>query len=223
AGKHEMNVTLLDEVLDGSSCGASLHVVLWVPTAAFLEVVDSIVDGHQEVSFSCGGWPIVIAPKRRLVIVGATHLAHELTRACKAADFFVIVVDPRRDFATDARNPFADQLIIDWPDDALGALLPHCEACVILAHDGKIEIPALVRALRSTVPYIGVLGSKRSQRARLVELGKRGFTTEDFKRLHGPAGLDIGGLDAGQIACSILAEVLCVLNGRNGRPLTSNS
>ncbi|HVA33784.1 MAG TPA: XdhC family protein, partial [Candidatus Baltobacteraceae bacterium] len=69
-----LTFSLTDELLDGSSCGASLDVVVWLPDASFADVADRIVTGDETVIFTCGERTVTIGPRRRAVVVGATDL-----------------------------------------------------------------------------------------------------------------------------------------------------
>ena len=93
----------------------------------------------------------------------------------------------------------------------------------MLAHDAKIDLPALGAALDSPVSYIGALGSRRSQRALRDALAELGYGEAQLERLHGPAGLDLGAVTGAQVACSILAEILSTLNACTARPLRETS
>jgi xanthine dehydrogenase accessory factor len=208
-----------DELLDGAACGASLTVAVWVPDSAFLPIAEAIVCGRESVRFSCAGHLVTLPRKRSLTIVGATALAAALTDLAAAADFFVSVVDPRAPFATWRRHPNADRLLVAWPQDVLKEDLEHTDAIVAMAHDVKIDLPALRCALESNVPYVGALGSRRAQRARQKTLLKEGYRESALARIHGPAGLDLGGATESEVACSIFAEILCALNARSGASL----
>jgi|HubBroStandDraft_6_1064221.scaffolds.fasta_scaffold29611_5 xanthine dehydrogenase accessory factor len=210
-----------DELLDGSSCGALLTVAIWLPDPSFAVVADRIVAGDEPVDFSCGSHVIRIERKRTLVLVGATDLAAHLTRAANASDFSVTIVDPRPAFATTKRHSDVRRVLVAWPDEVLPALLRDAEAIVVVAHDAKIDLPALRCALQSDVAYIGLLGSRRSQSARGKSLQELGYSANTLARIHGPAGLDVGAISNAQVACSILAEILSVLNNRSAAPLRS--
>ena len=82
---------------------------------------------------------------------------------------------------------------------------------VTLTHDPKLDDPALAAALRSEAFYVGALGSRKTQAARRERLGELGFSGADLDRVHGPAGLAIGAISPGEIAASILAEVVAAL------------
>jgi len=149
----------------------------------------------------------------RVVIVGAVHIAQALAPMVQLAGYDVVVVDPRRSFATEARFR-GITLSTDWPDEALQKLgLDRRTAVVTMTHDPKIDDPALVAALRSEVFYIGALGSKKTQAARRERLGKLGFDEAAQARVHGPVGLPIGAVSTAEIAVSILSEVVACLRG----------
>jgi xanthine dehydrogenase accessory factor len=210
-----------DELLDGSSCGAALTVAIWLPDPRFAVVADRIAAGEEPAEFSCGSHLIRIERRRRLVLVGATDFAAHLTQAANASDFSVTIVDPRPAFATTKRQPDARRVLVAWPDEVLPSLLRDAAAVVVVAHDAKIDLPALRCALQSEVAYIGLLGSRRSQSVRGKSLEELGYSANTLARIHGPAGLDVGATTNAQVACSILAEILSVLNDRSAAPLRS--
>ena len=145
----------------------------------------------------------------RLIIVGAAHISQSLAPMATTAGFEVIVIDPRRAFATAERFPGVT-LIHAWPDEALKQLkLDGMSAVVTLSHDPKLDDPALIAALKSPVFYIGALGSKRTHAKRIVRLTEAGLG-DQVGRIHAPVGLDLGGRAPAEVAVSILAEVIRV-------------
>jgi xanthine dehydrogenase accessory factor len=133
------------------------------------------------------------------------------------AGYEVIVVDPRRAFATSERFPGLT-LRHDWPDEALDAIrLDARSAVVTLTHDPKLDDPALDRALRSQAFYIGSLGSKKTHAARLQRLSEAGFDESALARIHGPAGLAIGAKSPAEIAVSVLAQLTAARHGQPTR------
>ena len=150
-------------------------------------------------------------PPLDLVIVGAAHIAQLLAEMARLAGYGVRVIDPRTSFATPERFP-GTTLSHDWPDDALTkAPLGPRSALVALTHDPKVDDPALIAALKSRCFYIGALGSKKNQAARLARLKEQGFDDNELARIHGPVGLNIGAKSPAEIAISILAEITNVL------------
>lgn len=148
------------------------------------------------------------APPLRLIITGAVHVAQALIPMAQIAGHDVVLIDPRGAFATKDRFPGVT-LYKDYPDEVLPQVgIDHRTAIVTLAHDPKIDDPALEAGLGSDAYYIGALGSARTQAERLGRLSKRGFDLGALKRIHGPVGLDIGSVGPAEIAVSILAELV---------------
>ena len=144
----------------------------------------------------------------RMLIVGAVHISQALAPMAEAAGFGVTIIDPRGSFATDTRFPNIN-LVDEWPDDAMKVLEPDARTAVVtLTHDPKLDDPALEIALKSNAFYIGSLGSRRTHASRLERLTELGFGQEDFARIKGPIGLDIGATSPAEIAVSVLAQII---------------
>ena len=154
----------------------------------------------------------VFTPPKRLVVVGAVHIAQALAPMAALTGYAVTIIDPRSAFAMDWRFPGVT-LTHDWPDEALEALRPDRRTAVItLTHDPKLDDPALKLALQSDAFYIGALGSTRTNAKRLERLGADGISEVELARIHGPVGLDIGAISPAEIAIAILAEMTNALN-----------
>jgi xanthine dehydrogenase accessory factor len=155
-------------------------------------------------------------PPLRLIVVGAVHIAQALVPFATQCGFAVVVVDPRRSFASDERFPNVT-VSNAWPDEALDELKPDTRTAVVtLTHDPKLDDPALDRALKSPAFYIGSLGSRRTHAARLKRLRELGHGENALSRIQGPVGLNIEAVTAPEIALSIIAELVAV---RRGAPL----
>jgi xanthine dehydrogenase accessory factor len=174
--------------------------------------------GDQEATVFVEAFPAPL----RLFIVGATHTAMPLCRMAKVLGFRVTVIDARGTFATRERFPDAEEVRRAWPHEVLAevALDAHSHV-VILTHDFKFDLPALAQALRSEACYIGVMGSRRTHAQRMEELRDQGFGAADLARIRAPIGLDIGACSPEEIAVAILAEMLAVRHGRDGRSLAA--
>jgi xanthine dehydrogenase accessory factor len=156
----------------------------------------------------------------RLVVVGATDTAEALCRAAGSLGWRTFVVDPRPGLVTRERLPSPDELTVAWPDELeLGA----DSAVVVLTHEERLDVPALIAALGSDAFYVGAIGSRRTQEKRRERLLEAGLTEEQLERLSGPAGLDLGADTPAETAVSILAEVLAVRAGRTGGRLVERS
>ena len=153
------------------------------------------------------------APRIRLILVGAVHVAQALAPLAATLGMAVTVVDPRSGFATAERFPGV-ALLDQWPDDALAELaLDRHSAVVTLSHEARLDDPALDAALSGPAFYVGALGSRRTQAARRQRLAQRGYDEAALARLHGPVGLAIGAVGPEEIALSIIAEIVAVRRG----------
>ena len=168
---------------------------------------------------TCDVFIEVFQPPPRLIVVGAVHIAIPLVTFAKEMGFHTTVVDARSAFATPERFAHVDQLILQWPDDALAELALD-EGCyvAVLSHDDKLDVPALKVALDSRARYIGALGSRKTMAGRADKLREMGMNDEQLARVHNPIGLNLGGRRPEEIALAIIAEIVAVRNGQ-----TSNS
>ncbi|MEU1303707.1 XdhC family protein [Streptomyces shenzhenensis] len=157
----------------------------------------------------------------RILIFGAIDFAAALSEAGHYLGYRVTVCDARPVFATRARFPYADDLIVEWPH----RYLEHTEvdtrsAICVLTHDTKFDIPLLQRALGLPVGYVGAMGSRRTHEQRLALLRDAAVPQTQLTRLHSPIGLDLGARTPQETAISIVAEILAHTNRATGLPLS---
>ncbi len=221
---------VLFTVVEGPSAGAKRLVVEGgeelgddLPDAAIGQFDELIRRGRNSLLELDDGSKVFAewyGPPPRLVVYGAVDTAESLCRAAKLLGWTTIVADARQKFATAERLPSADELIVEWPEEALDRVEPdHQTAVVVLTHDDKFDEPALKRALETEAFYIGALGSRRNQERRRERLLEAGVSQQAIDRISGPCGLDIGADSQPETALSILAEILAVRAGRDGGPL----
>ena len=159
------------------------------------------------------------APPPRLVIFGAVDFTAALVRVAKVLGYRVTVCDAREVFATRARFPLADEVVVDWPNRFLDSLRPELgprDAVCVLTHDLKFDIPAIVAALSTEVGYLGAMGSRRTTEERTERLRAEGITDAELARIMAPIGLDIGARTPEETAVAICAEIIAQ---RTGRPV----
>ncbi len=179
--------------------------------AAIVSTARRAMEVGKSETVDIGGQKIflnVYVPPPRLIIVGAVHIAQSLAPMATMLEFDVTVVDPRGAWATAQRFPGVN-VIQDWADEAFQAMgLDVSTAVVTLTHDPKLDDPALEAALKSDVFYVGALGSRRTHAKRKERLAEAGITDEQFARIHGPIGLNIGARSPAEIAVSILGKII---------------
>lgn len=160
-------------------------------------------------------------PPPRMLVFGAIDFAAALVRAGTFLGYRVTVCDARPVFATAARFPEADEVVVDWPHRYLATQdLDARTAVCVLTHDDKFDVPLLERALRLPVAYVGAMGSRRTHERRLERLREAGLGEAELARLRSPIGLDLGARTPEETALSIAAEIVAVRRGGPGGPLT---
>lgn len=160
----------------------------------------------------------------RLLVFGAVDIAESLCRAANELGWQTVVADPRAKFATRDRIASADELLVEWPEEVLAQVEPdERTAVIVLTHEERFDLPALLGALRSGAFYVGAIGSRRTQESRRERLLGEGLSEAECDRLSGPTGLDLGAETPAETAVSILAEILAVRAGRSGGRLRDAS
>jgi xanthine dehydrogenase accessory factor len=154
-------------------------------------------------------------PPPQMIIFGAVDFSAALLRVAKVLGYRVTVCDARPTFATRARFPTADEVVVEWPNrflDRIGTTLTSRDAVCVLSHDIKFDLPAIVSALSTEVGYIGAMGSRRTNRERTAHLLEAGVDEAALARVHAPIGLDIGARTPEETAVSVCAEIIAARN-----------
>jgi xanthine dehydrogenase accessory factor len=165
------------------------------------------------------------APRPRMLVFGAIDFAAALAQQGSFLGYRVTVCDARPVFATPARFPAAEHVVVDWPhrylaaQDKAGAIDERTAICV-LTHDPKFDVPVLEVALRlPDVAYVGAMGSRRTHDDRMQRLRAAGLTDAELSRLSSPIGLDLGARTPEETAVSIAADIIARRWGGGGRRL----
>ncbi|GAA3293856.1 XdhC family protein [Streptomyces cinereospinus] len=160
-------------------------------------------------------------PAPRMIVFGAIDLASALVRVGKFLGHHVTVCDARPVFATRARFPEADEIVVEWPHTYLERTgVDGRTVLCVLTHDAKFDVPLLKLALRLPVAYVGAMGSRRTHLDRDRRLREAGVSDLELARLRSPIGLDLGARTPEETALSIAAEIVAARRGGSGAPLT---
>jgi xanthine/CO dehydrogenase XdhC/CoxF family maturation factor len=133
------------------------------------------------------------------------------------------------------RNPIAEAIasiggttgreviVLDQDDGGQGVAaiaglpLREGDAVVLCDHDAPDAPQVLRDALASPAAYVAMMASRRRAEGVLAELRDEGVA--GLEKLHLPAGLNIGGKAPGEIALSVVAEIVAESYGRPGGPM----
>ncbi|MFE6802342.1 XdhC family protein [Streptomyces sp. NPDC057696] len=160
-------------------------------------------------------------PPPRMIVFGAIDFAAALVRIGKFLGYHVTVCDARPVFATPARFPDADDIVVEWPHKYLERTRTDGRTVLcVLTHDAKFDVPLLQLALRLPVAYVGAMGSRRTHLDRNERLRDVGVTELELARLRSPIGLDLGARTPEETALSIASEIVANRRGGSGVALT---
>jgi len=169
------------------------------------------------------------APRPRMLVFGAIDFAAALAQQGSFLGYRVTVCDARALFATRARFPMADHVVVDWPHRYLAAeaeanAVDASTVICVLTHDPKFDVPVLEVALRLPhVGYVGAMGSRRTHEDRVSRLRAAGLTDAELSRLSSPIGLDLGARTPEETAVSIAGDIIARRWGGGGRPLAETA
>lgn len=163
-----------------------------------------------------------VPPALSLLIFGAGNDAIPLVQMASVLGWQIAIIDGRNNYATAARFPRADNVLVAKPEEAVKQLsFDENTVAVLMTHNYNYDIAMLKHLLPLGLPYIGTLGPKSKLQRMMDELEEGGntFSQEEAQSVYGPTGLDIGAETAEEIALSILSEIKMVMSKRNGSSL----
>lgn len=151
-----------------------------------------------------------IVRPRSIVVAGATPVAGALARLARAMRYDVVRVvdaDECRDIEADAAEVGASVATLESLEAVLKDAVGNGGDCAaVVASQGHYDEPALETMLKSGVPYVGLVASRK--RGATVRAWLEEGHVPGVERLRNPAGLDLGGRTAEEVALSILGEVV---------------
>jgi len=149
-------------------------------------------------------------PLRRLVVFGYTPVADALARLAETLEYDVVRVvadEELRDMTGSLGVRVialrdVPEFLAALPDDARDALV------AIVASQGHYDEAALEMLLAQRLAFVGLLASRRRARTVFGVLAQQGIGAERLETVHTPVGLDIGARSPGEVAVSVIAEII---------------
>lgn len=154
-----------------------------------------------------------ISGGKKLVICGAGHVSLCVIRLGVMLGYEVTVIEDREEYAAKAREAGAGQVICKPFREALDRIEGDLStAFVIMTREHAHDVECLRRILKKSFAYAGMMGSRgRTDQVR-KQLLEEGFEPEKVRTVHMPIGLPIGSRTPEEIAVSVTAELISVLN-----------
>lgn len=159
-------------------------------------------------------WCDYIPLPTQILVCGAGEDARPLVQLMADMGWRVFLSDPRPAVVEDEAFPGVHDFVIA-PFEELPRHIDfdHLNGVVILTHNYQNDLQLLDIFFASSIPYIGLLGSRKRTKRLLVDLARRRgtITPQQRSRLHAPVGLDLQAESPQEIALAIVAEILSVL------------
>lgn len=154
-----------------------------------------------------------------LIVAGAGHVAKPLVEIGKKLGFYITVICDRPQFANFEQFPWADEVACRPYNEYFRNLdITDKPYILLLTRGHQYDVAILREILHLSVPYIGMIGSRRRISGVFSQLHED-FPDVEFQNVYAPIGLDIGAQTPEEIAISVLAEILRVKNHKSGKSL----
>jgi xanthine dehydrogenase accessory factor len=187
-----------------------------------LTVKKSSFKSYQHNDNTFNAFLSFISPPISLVIVGAGNDAIPLQSIAETLGWEVTIVDGRHTYAKIERFSSACQIIVSKPEKVLQQIpIDEKTVFVLMTHNYNYDYAILKALLGKNIPYIGALGPKKKLDNMINDLKAENIILNEKQKniLYGPVGLEIGAETPAEIALSITAEIMSVMNNKTGGSL----
>lgn len=177
-------------------------------------------ENPESLKMCCGGemelFIDVISRQSPLLIFGGGHVGEKIAQMAGVAGFSYIIVDDREEFANRDRFPGAVSVFAGPYQKAFTSLTIDTDTYIVICTRGHAyDLLCLREALKTDAAYIGVIASKKKATGFLNRIREEGLPADD-PRIFSPVGLDLGDSSPGQIAVSVMAEIVKLKSGGSG-------
>ncbi len=157
-----------------------------------------------------------IRPEGHLYLLGGGHVSYATEAVARIAGFDTVVVDDREEFSNSERFPYSTCYVM--PEfDGLDQLQINPDDFIVVVTRGHFyDRKCLSWALGTSAGYIGMIGSSRKIGLVFDKLRSEGVSQERLDEVHAPIGIQLGGNTPGEIAVSIVAEMILERTKRIG-------
>ena len=215
----QVAATVIDSAIDALPAGATIVTVNGELAfnnvdSGYVQKISAGIDAtllaresaSHEISTNAGNAILLyslLQPPPRILVLGAGLDAEPVVRFAQELGWRVAVQDHRPAYIESGSFAGADMHCLPVSSIASALELDRYAAAIVMSHHLASDRQYLSQLASSQVPYIGLLGPIDRRRRLIDELGEESSSLEG--RLHGPAGIDIGGRGPASIALSIVA------------------
>jgi xanthine dehydrogenase accessory factor len=217
----QVAATVIDSTIDELPAGATVvtingELAFSDVDSAFEQQISAVIgttlqareSASHEITTSAGNATMLFSllqPAQRILVLGAGLDAEPVVRFAQELGWRVTIQDHRPAYIESGNFPDAELHCVAVNEISAEVELDRYAAVIVMSHHLASDRQYLSQLAVSQVPYIGLLGPIDRRRRLLDDLGKESVSLEG--RLHGPAGIDIGGRGPASIALSIVAGI----------------
>lgn len=189
-----------------------------------LKEYDLQEEGEEATGMLCGGkmslFYDILGASAKVYIFGGGHITQSLVPLLVSLGFWTIVIDDRKDYLSEnfKDSDVAETLTGDFPQIIDTIEFEKDSYVIILTYSHELDERILKYLLINkskefeSWKYLGMIGSKRKVKEIFSRLESQGIDSTLLKEVHAPIGIPIGSQTPEEIAISIAAEIVKVLN-----------
>lgn len=155
----------------------------------------------------------VLNPDSKAIVFGAGHVSLPVIRLLKEIEMDITVYDDREGFDAWAYEAGADRVVIGNYDELTKNLQSDENTYFFIITQGhSSDEVCLENIIEKPFAYIGMIGSRHRVKHYHKRFLSKGFTEEQWQKIHTPIGIRIKAKTPFEIAISIIAEVIDIKN-----------
>jgi xanthine dehydrogenase accessory factor len=144
-----------------------------------------------------------VLPRPQLVIVGRSPVVDTMASLASALGWRTCIMDDEGGSFSD--HTVADKVVTNLDMKGAGV---NSRSYVVVATLGHYDEDAIEKALETDASYIGLMASRKRAETVMDYLRDSGVSEESLKRIHAPAGLDLGKIRHEEVAVAVIGEIV---------------
>ena len=171
-----------------------------------------VLNLQRDIKMTCGGeveflYEVIRYKHMEVVIFGAGHVAQALSKSLSQIDCRAHFIDPRSEwlegieFGEKHLAPSPKELVSQFNDQTFFISMTQ-------GHSTDLPIVEEIAKCFPNPRFIGVIGSKQKANTLKRELSQLGVAKDFLDQIHCPIGLPLGSNHTGEIAISIVAQLI---------------
>lgn len=208
AGKHVPSTAKIQPIINKVNTVADKRLAQ--------EIALSLKKYMKGVTLIMTGYPLTAAP--HLIIAGGGHVGKATAQIANIIGMKVTVIEHRPQLATAERFPNCHVLCGDYTEN-LALDFGNNAYYVIVTHGHAADLECLDIIMKKPYRYVGMIGSRKKTAFIMEKMKELGWTEDKLKDVHAPIGLNIGAVTPEEIAVSIMAEIVQVMNANGGEKI----